>query len=436
MLYDKILNDTAHIVVMGLGYVGLPVATEFARAGFKVTGLDPDTSKIESLQRGESYLDRPSTNLLEALALAPEKRRFQATSDPAVLATADVVIICVPTPLNKTKDPDLSLVSGAVAQIAEHQHKDMLVILESTSYPGTTREFLVPQLTRNYTIGKDIFVGYSPERIDPGNPQYHLTNTPKLVSGITDLCGQMTHRLYLKISMQLMPVSSPEVAEMSKILENSFRAVNIGLANEIALISKKLGVDPFEVIDAAATKPFGFMPFYPGPGLGGHCIPVDPLYLTWKLRAFQSQARFIELADTINSSMPGHVVGIVSEALNSVYKSVAGSKILILGVAYKPDVADMRESPVIPIIQKLLALKAKVFYEDSFVPHISEHEGVEMSATEGADYGDYDLVVITTPHKTIDLKKVLSKAKLIVDTRGVLRDDNGRTLKWPHLFRI
>jgi UDP-N-acetyl-D-glucosamine dehydrogenase len=428
-MYEKILHDTAHIVVMGLGYVGLPIATEFARSGFTVTGLDPDGAKIDALSRSESYLERPDSETLKFLW------RFSATTDPAVLSTADVVIICVPTPLSKTKEPDLSLVCEAVEQVAKHQHKDMLIVLESTSYPGTTREFLVPLLTKNFAVGEDVFVGYSPERIDPGNPQFHLTNTPKLVSGITEKCAQLTHRLYLKISTEVVPVSSPEVAEMAKILENSFRAVNIGLANEIALISKKLNIDPFEVIDAAATKPFGYMPFYPGPGLGGHCIPVDPLYLSWKLRSVNSQARFIELADTINSGMPDHVVEVASEALNSISRSVRGSKILVLGVAYKPDVADLRESPVLPIMLKLLHLGATVSYEDPHIPLLTEPELLLQSLTN-VDYSAFDLVVITTPHKSFDLDDVSKRARLIVDTRGALRDASNRTLKDPKIFRI
>ena len=431
-IYEKIRDDAAHIVVMGLGYVGLPLAIEFTRAGFSVTGLDPDTSKLESLRSGESYVDRPSS---ETLQMLQESGRFQVTGDPIVLASADIVIVCVPTPLSKTRDPDLSIVNNAIAQIAKYQHKDMLIILESTSYPGTTREFLLPQLTQGYTIGQDVFVGYSPERIDPGNPKYHLTNTPKIVSGITKLCAQLTQRLYLKINEDLVPVSSPEVAEMAKVLENTFRAVNIGLANEVALISKKLGIDPFEVIEAAASKPFGFMPFYPGPGLGGHCIPVDPLYLSWKLRAMNGQARFIELADTINSGMPDYVVGVCTEALNSQSQSVRGSRVLVLGVAYKPNVTDMRESPVIPIIQKLKAMGASVYYEDPHVPEFSEH-GLTMGSLKPTDYGEFDLVVVTTPHREFDLKRVVKEATLIVDTRGVLRDDNNRLLKGPRIYRI
>jgi len=431
-LYEKIRDDQAHIVVMGLGYVGLPLAMEFTRAGFTVTGLDPDKSKIESLINGESYVDRPTSETLQMLT---DRGRFTATWDASVLDLADIVIVCVPTPLSKTRDPDLSIVNQAIDQIVQHQHKDMLVILESTSYPGTTRELLVPHLTQGYKLGEDVFVGYSPERIDPGNPVYHLTNTPKIVSGITKLCAQLTQRLYMKINEALIPVSSPEVAEMAKVLENTFRAVNIGLANEVALISKKLGIDPFEVIEAAASKPFGFMPFYPGPGLGGHCIPVDPLYLSWKLRTLNGQARFIELADTINSGMPDYVVGICTEALNSQSLAVRGSRILLLGVAYKPNVADMRESPVIPIIQKLKALGASVSYEDPHVPEFSEH-GLTLGSLKPMDYGDFDLVVVTTPHKEFDLKRLIQEATLIVDTRGVLRDEHNRSLNSPRIFRI
>jgi|SRR6478609_1527690 len=431
-IYAKILDDSAHIVVMGLGYVGLPLAIEYVRCGFQVTGLDPDAAKIASLQMGVSYVDRPTSETLQAMQ---ESGRFKATIDPSVLAYADIVFICVPTPLSKTRDPDLSIVREAVEQIAQYQHKGMLVVLESTSYPGTTRELLVNRLTQGYRLGLDVFIGYSPERIDPGNPTHHLTNTPKLVSGITEDCARLTNRLYLKINDQLTQVSSPEVAEMAKVLENTFRAVNIGLANEVALICKKLGVDPFEVIEAAATKPFGFMPFFPGPGLGGHCIPIDPLYLSWKLRGLNSQARFIELADTINGGMPDHVVGCCIEALNNQGLSVNGSLVLILGVAYKPDVADIRESPVLPIIQKLEQMGACVSYQDPLIPEFSEH-GLQMTGCNPVSYHDWDLVVITTPHKEFDLKRVMDEAYLIVDTRGVMRDSQKRLLTHEKIFRI
>jgi UDP-N-acetyl-D-glucosamine dehydrogenase len=439
LLLDKIVNATARIVVMGLGYVGLPLATELAKAGFIVRGYDPHWQKVQKVNQGESYVDYPSS---ETLAYQVSQQRLLATDDAHILEEADVVIICVPTPLNKTKDPDLSLVNSAAALVAAHQHPGMLVVLESTSYPGTTRELLVPKLTKGHTLGEDVFVAYSPERIDPANPKYNLTNTPKVVAGVTVLCSCLVQHLYFKINEEVVPVTSVETAEMTKVLENTFRAVNIGLANELALISKKLGIDPFEVIDAASTKPFGFMPFYPGPGLGGHCIPVDPLYLSWKLRALQGQARFIELADTINSGMPDHVVSLVAEALNDQKRSVRGSMVLVLGVAYKADVSDTRESPAITIIQKLFDLGADVEYEDPHVPELEEafqvdqEEPVLLLNTEPATYADYDLVVIATAHKAFPLGRILEESKLIVDTRGVLRDSYNKPIKNPKVYRI
>jgi UDP-N-acetyl-D-glucosamine dehydrogenase len=428
-LSAKIRNEEAHIVIMGLGYVGLPLAVELAKSGSPVTGFDTDDSKVAALQQGRSPVDYPSSEMLQIMLT---EQNLKITTDPAVLGQADVIIICVPTPLSKTKEPDLSAIQKAVLQIADHQRDGQLIILESTSYPGTTRELLVPKLTRiSRLLGEGVFIAFSPERIDPGNPKYNLSNTPKLVAGMTPNCAKLAQQVYFKLGDQVVPVSSPEVAEMAKVLENTFRAVNIGLANEVALMSRKIGIDPFEVIDAAATKPFGFMPFYPGPGLGGHCIPVDPLYLSWRLRALQGQARFIELADTINTGMPDHVVSVVSEALNSRSRAVRGSRILVMGLTYKADVADTRESPVIPIIEKLRALGAYVSYED---PHVDTHWVADRMT--GSRYDNYDLVVVTAPHKEFDLNKVLLEAKLIVDTRGVFRDEFKRILQDPKIFRI
>jgi len=433
-LVEKITKNTARVVVMGLGYVGLPLAAELAKAGFTVTGYDPDGSKVDRILRGDSYVDYPSSEILKYLV---GENKLRASTDASVIGVADVVIVCVPTPLNKTKDPDLSLVNNAIKTIAKHQHAGMLVVLESTSYPGTTREFLVPQLTRSYSLGDQVFVAYSPERIDPGNPKYNLTNTPKVVAGVTPNCSRLVQHLYFKINEQVVPVTSPEVAEMTKVLENTFRAVNIGLANEVAIICKKLGIDPFEVIDAAATKPFGFMPFYPGPGLGGHCIPVDPLYLSWKLRALHGQARFIELADAVNSGMPDHVVNVVTEALNDKQRSVNGSRILVLGVAYKADIGDMRESPVMPLMQKLKKLGADVSFEDPHVPVLHEPPELEdLKSVQPESYQGYDLVIIATAHKAFNLDRVLEESQLIVDTRGVLRDRYKKPLKNPKVYRI
>jgi len=434
-LSEKIRNEEAHIVVMGLGYVGLPLAAALAKSGSPVTGYDPDVDRVMQINSGESPIDYPTSTVLEYVS---KELQFKATTDAKVLKEADVIIICVPTPLSKTKEPDLSLVQKALSQVAEHQRLGQLVILESTSYPGTTRELAVPALTDGITLGEEVFIAYSPERIDPGNPKYDLSNTPKLVAGMTPQCSMLAQQIYFKISDRVVPVSSPEVAEMAKVLENTFRAVNIGLANEVALISKKLGIDPFEVIDAAATKPFGFMPFYPGPGLGGHCIPVDPLYLSWKLRSMHGQARFIELADTINSGMPDHVVQVATEALNSVSRAVRGSKILVMGVTYKADVADTRESPVTIIVERLLEMGANVLYEDPYIPahHLSVHgKHVVANSETVTSYGDYDLVIVAAPHRQFDLKKVLEEARLIVDTRGVFREGK-QTLKDPKIFRI
>ncbi|HXK18160.1 MAG TPA: nucleotide sugar dehydrogenase, partial [Polyangiaceae bacterium] len=376
-LLAKISSKQAHVVVIGIGYVGLPLVAEFARAGFRTTGLDNDPEKVRLLNLGESYIaDVPTADL------APHVKagRLDATSDRSVLAKADAVIVCVPTPLNKTKDPDMRFIISATEGIAQYQHSGMLVVLESTTYPGTTSEILVPKLIeKGLELGKDIFVAFSPERVDPGNKIYKTKNTPKVVGGSTPRCLEVVQALYSKIIDTLVPVSSPEAAEMVKLLENTFRAVNIGLVNEVALMSRKLGIDPFEVIRAAASKPFGFMPFYPGPGLGGHCIPIDPLYLSWKLRTLQFQARFIELADSINSGMPAYVVERASSALNDKSKAVRGSKVLVYGVAYKKDVSDIRESPAFAVIHGLMERGAQVSIMDPYVTEVDE-EGVILKA--------------------------------------------------------
>src|SRR3954471_13223293 len=322
-LLAKIASKQAHVVVIGIGYVGLPLVAEFARAGFRVSGLDNDPEKVRLLNAGESYIADVAT-----ADIAPHVKsgRLDATTDRAILAKADAVVVCVPTPLNKTKDPDMRFIVSATEAIAQHQHPGMLVVLESTTYPGTTSEVLVPKLTeKGLTLGKDVFIAFSPERVDPGNEVYKTKNTPKMLGGASPECLQVASALYSHILDKIVPVSSTETAEIVKLLENTFRAVNIGLVNEIAMMSRKLGIDPFEVIRAAATKPFGFMPFYPGPGLGGHCIPIDPLYLSWKLRTLQYQARFIELADSVNSGMPSYVVERTSEALNDHSLAVRGS---------------------------------------------------------------------------------------------------------------
>ena len=416
-LLEKLATKRGHVVVVGVGYVGLPLVAEFAREGFQVTGLDYDTHKVELLSQGESYIrDVPSADL------APHTKsgRLRATADPSVLREADAVIVCVPTPLNKTKDPDMRFIVDAAEQIQKHQHPGMLVVLESTTYPGTTTELLVPKLTEGgFELGKDVFVAFSPERVDPGNETFQTRNTPKVLGGATAKCLEVATALYSHVIAKLVPVSSTEVAEMVKLLENTFRAVNIGLANEIALMSRKLGVNPFEVIRAAASKPFGFMPFYPGPGLGGHCIPIDPLYLSWKLKSLKGQARFIELADSINSSMPSYVVERVAAALNHHSKSVKGSKVLVYGVAYKKNVNDVRESPAFEVMEELEAKGAHVSFTDPLVPIVDLPSGHQSKGVT-PDFAAYDVVVVITDHDALDRERLAREAHLIVDTRDAL----------------
>ncbi len=417
-ILEKIATKSAHVVVMGVGYVGLPLVAEFARAGFRVTALDKDPRKVEAIRRGVSYIDDVPT---ADIAPHVQSGRLRATEDVEVLARADAVVVCVPTPLNKTRDPDMQFILAATEEIARHQHEGMVIVLESTTYPGTTSEVLVPQLTKGgFAVGRDVFIAFSPERVDPGNKNYQTKNTPKVLGGATRQCLEVAQSLYLKIIDHVVPVSSTETAEMVKLLENTFRAVNIGLVNEVAIMSRRLGIDPFEVIRAAATKPFGFMPFYPGPGLGGHCIPIDPLYLSWKLRSLKYDARFIELADSINSAMPGYVVERITTALNDVKKPVNGSRILVYGMAYKANVSDMRESPALIILHELKRLGAELAYMDPYIPHVNE-EGITLEATRpDSAFSDYDLVVLVTNHAALDKARLLREAKLIVDTRDAL----------------
>jgi len=422
-LLQKIEDRSARVVVIGIGYVGLPLVVELARAGFRVTGYDKDPTKVRMLGLGESYIGDISSGDLKPLV---DAGRLRASTDPEVLRAADAVIVCVPTPLNKTKDPDMRFIASASDEIAERQHPNMLIVLESTTYPGTTREVLVPKLCHGkYALGKDVFIAFSPERVDPGNARFRTRNTPKVIGGMTPACLEATRALYGTIIENLVPVSSTDAAEMVKLLENTFRAVNIGLVNEVALMSRRLGVDVWEVIRAAATKPFGFMPFYPGPGLGGHCIPIDPLYLSWRMRTLKYQARFIDLADTINSAMPGEVVALVQEALNGHRKSVSGSKILLSGIAYKKDVADYRESPAFDVIDGLHRLGAQVDYVDRRVPEVEEGGHTLKSVSTGVDYGRYDAVVIVTDHSDVDYPRMLREAKIVVDTRDALRAVEG-----------
>jgi UDP-N-acetyl-D-glucosamine dehydrogenase len=372
-LIGKLADKSARVAVIGIGYVGLPLMVTFAEAGFTVVGVDPDQRKVGAVNRGESYI-LDITN--EQLAPLVKKGQVSATTDYSVVKDVQAVSICVPTPLRKTGDPDLSFIVSATESIAPYLHPGMVVVLESSTYPGTTRELVLPRLseTSHLTVGKDFFLAFSPERVDPGRKDFTTYNTPKVIGGITPACSEVANAFYSMALAKVVPVTSAEVAEMAKLLENTFRMINIGLVNEMALMCDRLGVDVWEVIDAAATKPFGFMKFTPGPGLGGHCIPIDPLYLSWKLRSLNYTARFIELASEINTQMPRFVVGKVQDALNAVKKPVKDSRILVLGVAYKPDIDDMRESPALDVIHLLKGKGADVVYHDPFVPAIAHDE--------------------------------------------------------------
>jgi UDP-N-acetyl-D-glucosamine dehydrogenase len=427
-LLDKIVSRDAQVAVIGIGYVGLPLAVEVARAGFKVVGYDKSAGKVQRANAGDSYIkDVPSS----VLAPLVQSGKLSASTDPTVLGQADIVVICVPTPLNKSKDPDNSFIIAAADDLLPRMHKDMLVVLESTTFPGFTREVLVPRFqAAGFEVGKDVFLAFSPERVDPGNPKFHTKNTPKVVGGVTPRCLAAVQAIYSTFLERLVPVSSTDAAEMVKLLENTFRAVNIGLVNEVAIMCKKLQLDTWEVIEAAATKPFGFMPFYPGPGLGGHCIPVDPHYLSWKLKTLKYNARFIELAGEVNSSMPEVVLERVADALNQVERSVKGSKILVLGVAYKRDIDDVRESPALDVIALLRARGAEVSYHDPFIPNIrlgeDDHghapvDAPKLSSVPFASLESYHAVVIVTDHTTIDYARVVKEARLVVDTRNATK---------------
>ncbi|MCC7202549.1 MAG: nucleotide sugar dehydrogenase [Nitrospirae bacterium] len=420
-LISKIEQKKAKLGIIGMGYVGLPLALEFCKAGFEVTGIDLDKKKIDSINNGKSYIEDASDNDLKT---AVSQGRLHATTDFSILKQLDTVSICVPTPLRKTKDPDISYILSATQEISKYIHTGQLIVLESTTYPGTTEEIILPELeSRGLKVGVDFFLAFSPERIDPVNKQFHTRNTPKIIGGITAKCTESAAALYSKAVEKVIPVSSTRAAEMVKLLENTFRAVNIGLVNEIAIICNKLGMDVWEIIDAAATKPFGFMPFYPGPGLGGHCIPVDPHYLSWKLKMFNYNARFIELASEVNTNMPYFVVNKIFDALNAQKKSINGSKILILGVAYKKDVGDVRESPALDVIRLLKEKGGLISYNDPHIPHLHE-ENMDFSSVDLGDYSvlrNYDCAVIITNHSLYDYKKVVDNAKIIVDTRNATR---------------
>jgi UDP-N-acetyl-D-glucosamine dehydrogenase len=418
-LEHRLASRQAQVGVIGLGYVGLPLAVEFARAGFAVTGIDLDPEKVAQVNAGDSYvLDVPPGSLAPLVA----EGRLRATADFSVLRELDTVNICVPTPLRKTKDPDMSYIDAACRQITAQLHPGMLIILESTTYPGTTEEFVLPMLEKSgLRVGEDFFLCFSPERVDPGNPQYHTDNIPKVVGGVTAACTRLGALLYRQALATVVAVSSTRVAEMVKLLENTFRMINIGLANEMALMCDRMGIDVWEVIDAAATKPFGFMPFYPGPGLGGHCIPIDPFYLSWKTRQAGIEARFIELAGYINSQMPHHVVEKVQNALNDRGKALKGSHLHILGVAYKKNVNDLRESPALDIMHLLKQRGARITYSDPFIPRlrVDELDLEAVAPEEGATAADG--VLIITDHAAFDYAGVAARAALIVDTRNALK---------------
>lgn len=420
-LIRKIRDREARIGILGLGYVGLPLAVEYAREGFQVTGFDVDSARVGRVNRGTTHIQDVD---VETLAGLIHTGKLTATDDFSKLREMDAVIICVPTPLSKTRDPDMSFILRAVEQILKHLHARQLVVLESTTYPGTTEEVILPMLGRNgKKAGRDFFLAFSPERIDPGNTEYGLRNTPKIVAGTTAHCAEVAKTLYETIVERVVVVSSPKAAEMTKLLENTFRAVNVGLVNEIAIMCHHLGLDTWEVIGAAATKPFGFMPFYPGPGLGGHCIPVDPQYLLWKLKTLNYSARFIELASEVNSNMPLYVVDKVVDALNGRSKAVRGSRILLLGVSYKRNIGDVRESPCLDILSLLLRKGGKVSYHDPYVPDLKV-DGMDMTSTalNRRTLQGSDCVVIGTDHSCFDWKSIVRGAPLIVDTRNATKD--------------
>jgi UDP-N-acetyl-D-glucosamine dehydrogenase len=419
-LHRKRPGKTATVSILGLGYVGLPLAVVFAEAGYDVTGIDPDEHKVQTINAGQSYIQDVPGDCVGELVKAG---RLRATSDFSVLKDADAVSICVPTPLRKTGDPDLSFIVSATESLAPYVHPGMVVVLESSTYPGTTREMVLPRLTgsNGLVAGEDLFIAFSPERVDPGRTDWTTKNTPKVVGGITEACSDVAAAWYQGALDTVVRVSSSEVAEMAKLLENTFRMINIGLVNELAIMCDRMGVDVWEVIDAAATKPFGFMKFTPGPGLGGHCIPIDPLYLSWKMKSFHYNARFIELASEINTNMPRFAVDKVQAALNNVGKAVKGSTVLVLGVAYKPDIDDMRESPALDVIHLLQGKGALVEYHDPYVPHF-RHDDWEMSSVTDlmAAIAWADVVVIVTDHSDYDYSSICEAAALIVDTRNAL----------------
>ena len=429
-LKSRIAGREAVCAVVGLGYVGLPLAVEFARAGYRVIGIDVDARRCDGVNRGVSHVgDVKASELLPLV----EEGRIRACLPGDELAQADTISICVPTPLRKSKDPDISYIVEATRMVVEHGSPGSLVVLESTTYPGTTTEVILPELEQAWgTVGEDFFLAFSPERVDPGNARFNTRNTPKVVGGVTAACTELACDLYSAAMETVVPVGSTAAAEMVKLLENTFRSVNIGLVNEVAIMCKKLGCDVWEVIEAAATKPFGFMPFFPGPGLGGHCIPIDPHYLSWKLKTLNYNARFIELAGEINSSMPAYVVSLCAEALNSARKAVNGSKVLILGVAYKKNVSDCRESPALDIMELLRRRGAEISYADPHVPTLrTDGTVLEAVPLDAEALRAADLVVVATDHDAFDRDLVARESAMIVDARNFLKgfESCGRIIK-------
>jgi UDP-N-acetyl-D-glucosamine dehydrogenase len=418
LLHEKIRSKTARVGVVGLGYVGLPLAVEYGQAGYNVTGIDLSESKIVRINAGDSYIGDVSSSAVQSLVA---NGKLRATTDFSVIRDLDTVNICVPTPLRKTKDPDMSYIVAACEEIAKYFHPGILVILESTTYPGTTDELVLPMLEKSgLKVGVDFFLCFSPERVDPGNPQFQTKNIPKVVGGTTPACTELGALFYSQALETVVPVSSTQVAEMVKLLENTFRMINIGLVNEMAVMCDGMGINVWEVIEAAATKPFGFMPFYPGPGLGGHCIPIDPFYLSWKSKQAGIEARFIELAGYINGQMPHFAVTKVQNALNDIGKPVKGSKIHIYGVAYKRDIEDVRESPALDIIHLLKKRGAVISFSDPHVESIRLEDGSSLHQ-QSAKMKTADCVVIVTDHTAFDYKALVDQAALIVDTRNALK---------------
>ena len=418
--------------VIGLGYVGLPLAVAFAESGARVLGIDRDAHRVERVRAGQSFVEDVSAATLAPLVASG---RLSAAGDVAALAVADAIVICVPTPLGKSKEPDISFIVGAADAVAAIIRPGQLVVLESTTYPGTTQEVLLPRFAaRGLRAGEDFFLAFSPERIDPGNRKYTLRDIPKVVGGLTPACRDLVTMLYARVASQIVPVSGPETAEMVKLFENTFRSVNIALVNEFAIMCRRLGISVWEVIGAAATKPFGFMPFYPGPGLGGHCLPSDPHYLSWKVRLAGYEPRFIAFADEINRQMPAYVVGLLADALNDRSRALRGSRILVLGVAYKPNVGDTRDSPALEILETLARKGAQVEYHDPLVPAVQVGATTLRSiAWSAAALGGRDVVLVVTPHDGYDWKAIVRDARLVVDTRNAT---GGLTPVPPNVIRL